>query len=359
MSILRLPSPSPHLLSTAHQRLSHSDAKTQPELHDEKREHPYVPGSLTTTRPRPIPNSYWATPLLVACEYPWTPANPNKPKLDALLRAGVRTFIDLTECGELKPYCGDVLTSRAELLGIDTDTIECHRFPIPDRCLPKSTEFMYSVMEVLRDNEKRGRITAVHCRGGIGRTGMVIGCWLVESGRAQNGGEALALIAQRWKTVEKCTRYPHSPETGPQCDFVLHFKAAPKSFHTMVSVMAWRRWHLLCSVVKDLRMLYSGLLLASTFLFFSRSITLLIRHRVSQSNQSSLDFGYWFPITSFAPSSFSFTHSRHFSLSLSLHLYLSLSSSLHGHRVNILQHLLLLSALFRFHVYLLSCSKIY
>jgi hypothetical protein len=104
-------------------------------------------------------------------------------------------------------------------------------------------------------------------------------------------------------------------------------------------------------------MLYSGLLLASTFLFFSRSITLLIRHRVSQSNQSSLDFGYWFLITSFAPSSFSFTHSRHFSLSLSLHLSLSLSSSLHGHRVNILEHLLLLSALFRFHVYLFPVAK--
>ncbi|EKM75214.1 hypothetical protein AGABI1DRAFT_24453, partial [Agaricus bisporus var. burnettii JB137-S8] len=172
----------------------------------------------------PIPNSYWATPLLLACEYPWTPANPNKPKLDAVLHAGVRTFIDLTENGELRPYNGEVLATRAEFLGIDRQAIEYHRFPIHDRSLPESIEFMYSLMEVLRDNERRGRITAVHCRGGIGRTGMVIGCWLVESGRARNGEEALAIIAQKWKTVAKCNKYPHSPETGAQAEFVLHFE---------------------------------------------------------------------------------------------------------------------------------------
>ena len=87
---------------------------------------------------------------------------------------------------------------------------------------------MYRVFEVLRDNEMRGRISAVHCRGGIGRTGMVIGCWLVESGVARDGAEALAIIAREWKSVEKCKRYPHSPETGPQFEFVAKFHPSPK-----------------------------------------------------------------------------------------------------------------------------------
>ncbi|THV01319.1 hypothetical protein K435DRAFT_818063 [Dendrothele bispora CBS 962.96] len=185
------------------------------------------PSPLTAVCPRPIPNSYWATPLLLACEYPWTPKTPNKPKLDALLKAGVRTFIDLTECGELLPYAGRVLSSRAVLLGIEPETIEYHRFPIRDRSLPKSVEEIYRVLDVLRDNEKRGRISAVHCRGGIGRTGMVIGCWLVQSGLAKDGDEALEVIAKEWRTVEKCTRYPHSPETGPQFEFVQNFHAFP------------------------------------------------------------------------------------------------------------------------------------
>jgi len=138
------------------------------------------------TRPRPIPNSYWATGCghLLACEYPWTPKNPSKPKLDELLKAGVRTFVDLTECGELSPYASSESTStsqlleRAALLNIPADEIEYHRFPIRDRSLPDNgVEYMYRVLAVIRDNEERDRITAVHCRGGIGRTGMVIGCW--------------------------------------------------------------------------------------------------------------------------------------------------------------------------------------
>lgn len=183
------------------------------------------PSPLSSVCPRPIPNSYWATPLLLACEYPWTPKNPFKPKLDALLKAGVRTFIDLTECGELSPYA-NLLSGRAALMGIDTDLIEYHRFPIRDRSLPESVEYMHRVLDCLRDNEQRGRISAVHCRGGIGRTGMVIGCWLVQSGLAKDGDEALEIIAEEWQTVEKCTRYPHSPETGPQFEFVKSFHAA-------------------------------------------------------------------------------------------------------------------------------------
>jgi len=171
----------------------------------------------------PIPNSWVVTPHLLACEYPWTPTNPSKPKLDALLAAGVRTFVDLTECNELCPYASQLLL-RASLLGIDEQEIEYHRFPIHDRSLPPSVDYMYTIMNVLRDNEKRDRITAVHCRGGIGRTGMVVGCWLVECGLAQDGREALEIIDRQWHSVAKCIRYPHSPETGPQCDFVLNFQ---------------------------------------------------------------------------------------------------------------------------------------
>jgi len=179
------------------------------------------PRPLTAHCSRPIPNSYWATPLLLACEYPWTPKNPTRPKLDALLCAGVRTFIDLTEPGELLSY-ESVLWGRASLIGIDPDAIEYHRFSIRDRSLPE-LGLMYDILDILRDNERRGRISAVHCHGGIGRTGMVVGCWLVEGRYARDGAEALGIIAREWQTVEKCKRYPHSPETGSQFEYVLNF----------------------------------------------------------------------------------------------------------------------------------------
>lgn len=123
----------------------------------------------------------------------------------------------------MSPYASH-LFARTEELGIDEADVEYHRFPIVDRRIPRSREYMYEVLEVLKDNERRGRICAVHCRGGIGRTGMVIGCWLVQSGLAKSGEDALKAIAVKWRTVEKCTRFPHSPETGPQFEFVKNFQ---------------------------------------------------------------------------------------------------------------------------------------
>jgi hypothetical protein len=123
--------------------------------------------SLNAILKRPIPNSYWATPLLLACEYPWCPGVAEQ-KIEALLAAGVRTFIDLTEVDELRAY-SSYLAARTKAMGL-TD-VEYHRFPIVDRSLPESVEYMRDILQVLKDNEKRDRITAVHCRGGIGRTG--------------------------------------------------------------------------------------------------------------------------------------------------------------------------------------------
>lgn len=194
-------------------------------------------GLLLRDRPRPIPNSYWATAYLVACEFPYCPVTPatitrakTKQKLDALLLAGVRTFIDLTEPHELFPY-EPHLASRCEMLGIDPLEVEYHNFPIHDRSLPESISFMRKILAVLRDNQRRGRISAVHCRGGIGRTGMVVGCWLVDSGVARDGAHALHLIAEEWKLVEKCKRFPCSPETGPQFEFVRTFTRSPSPLH--------------------------------------------------------------------------------------------------------------------------------
>jgi protein-tyrosine phosphatase len=61
----------------------------------------------------------------------------------------------------------------------------------------------------------------VHCRGGIGRTGTVIGCWLARNGLT--GQAALDRIAElRAGTPDG---YTQSPETAAQRAFVLAFAA--------------------------------------------------------------------------------------------------------------------------------------
>lgn len=212
-----------HTLSIPSIYLNPCDQSQSPPQRRRLQQRSSLPPILTDCHPRPIPNSYWATPQLLACEYPWSPFVSSNQKLDMLLTSGVRTFIDLTESGELSPYAPH-LPELATAHNIPLSEIEYHQFPIQDRSLPESKEFMFAILDVLRDNERRGRVSAVHCRGGIGRTGMVIGCWLVESAYAKSGAEALHILDSLWKTVEKCKRYPHSPETGPQFEFVKNFE---------------------------------------------------------------------------------------------------------------------------------------
>jgi hypothetical protein len=59
----------------------------------------------------------------------------------------------------------------------------------------------------------------VHCRGGRGRTGTVVGCHFVR--RGSTGRDALLRLAELWKTVAKSAWKPASPETNAQRSFVV------------------------------------------------------------------------------------------------------------------------------------------
>jgi hypothetical protein len=179
---------------------------------------------MSASQPRPIPNSYWATPQLLACEYPGAPTPAAAiPKLDALLAAGIRDFYDLTEARELVPYEA-LLRERAAHAGLDPSAIQYQRFPVRDLDLP-TPERLSAVLAALAASEAAGRRAAVHCWGGIGRTGTVVGCHLVQQHNL-SGPEALAFIAREWQTVAKRDRAPRSPETDAQIAFVRGYKAA-------------------------------------------------------------------------------------------------------------------------------------
>ena len=69
-----------------------------------------------------------------------------------------------------------------------------------------------------------GKSVYVHCWGGVGRTGTVVGCYLVRHGAT--GSSALDTLARLWSGVEKCHRMPHCPETAAQRRFVADWKAS-------------------------------------------------------------------------------------------------------------------------------------
>ena len=78
---------------------------------------------------------------------------------------------------------------------------------------------MASILETIDGLLASGREVYVHCYGGIGRTGTVVGCFLARHGMA--GAEALEQIA-RWRerTPDGWIR---SPETDEQRRMVLNW----------------------------------------------------------------------------------------------------------------------------------------
>lgn len=163
--------------------------------------------------PRPHGNSYWLLPgRIVAGEYPRNPDEAgSRAKLKAILEVGVTQFIDLTEPHELEPYA-ELMQSEAAARGL---TAKHQRHPIRDLRVPRVAT-MRTILDAIVAN--RTGATYVHCWGGVGRTGTVAGCLLVEAGFTAE--EAIVILAGKWMVMAKRNRHPRSPETTEQLEFI-------------------------------------------------------------------------------------------------------------------------------------------
>lgn len=164
----------------------------------------------------PFANSYWLEPGRIVCgEYPRHCADDvDHAGMTALLAAGVRCFVDLTEAGELKPY-HDIATEMAQTMGIDPATLEYHHHPIRDVSVPRRPEQMRAALRSLRSARHRHVIAYLHCWGGKGRTGTVAGCLLRELFNL-SGKQGLEVLSERWQACAK-SAHSESPETDEQC----------------------------------------------------------------------------------------------------------------------------------------------
>lgn len=119
-----------------------------------------------------IPGVYWVYPgELLAGPYPWIgERDSDYRRLQQLLDAGIRVFLDLTEVGEAMPY--------APALG---DGARHVRMPIIDFDVPPP-EKMREILDVIDAARADAQPVYVHCLAGLGRTGAVVGCYLVRHG---------------------------------------------------------------------------------------------------------------------------------------------------------------------------------
>ena len=90
---------------------------------------------------------------------------------------------------------------------------------IRDQDLP-SAEVMNSILDEMERSIAPGRPVYVHCWGGRGRTGIVVGCYLVRQGLT--GEEGLKKMDQLRQSASN--GHLPSPKTDAQRDFVRSWK---------------------------------------------------------------------------------------------------------------------------------------
>ncbi|MBM5810956.1 MAG: hypothetical protein FJ191_03165 [Gammaproteobacteria bacterium] len=169
--------------------------------------------------PPPLPNSYWVDPgRLLAGEYPGSASEEgSRARLRRLLEAGIDCFIDLTEPGELEAYDGLLPGPYAR------DAVQYLRRPLPDHGVPESPARIETILDDIDAELAQARRIYVHCRAGIGRTSLVVGCWLARGGLG--GDAALERLNELWRASARSATWPAVPETDAQVAFVRDFRA--------------------------------------------------------------------------------------------------------------------------------------
>jgi len=89
-------------------------------------------------------------------------------------------------------------------------------FPIADRQVPRSETLLRQILEKVNTTLLAGRNVLVHCRQGVGRTGLVAACLLIRNGMSP-GAAVEALSTARGVAV---------PETNEQREWIERFAPA-------------------------------------------------------------------------------------------------------------------------------------
>lgn len=158
-------------------------------------------------------NAYWVLPgRLLAGEHPAAAGAASlRERLKNLVAEGINCFIDLTEAGEFISYARGLPSGVAYF-----------RQSIRDHGLPEGEARMREILDCLAAALRDGRNVYLHCRAGVGRTGMVAGCWLVEQGRS--GDEALEELNRLWQQSPRSLQWFSIPETDAQTDYVRRWR---------------------------------------------------------------------------------------------------------------------------------------
>lgn len=147
--------------------------------------------------------------MLYAGACPWESIHEHG-HLHELYALGIRDFITLRE---------DINVLECQSTWSETyPDISIVQFPIQDFSIPLQEVFK-QILSTLKAKINLNKKTYVSCAHGLGRTGLIISCFLSDH-LEMPGLEAMKLMNQRRKDGEFMVDY-NSPETQEQIKFVI------------------------------------------------------------------------------------------------------------------------------------------
>ena len=172
----------------------------------------------------PFNRSYWVVPgkLLAGC-YPGSKDPIVEVKnLKAIIQAGIRHVISLMEPQEygrsddpFPPYVDHLETISGTMkISVTFDQISIKDFSVP------TERQMVRILNQIDMCIKYDKPVYVHCWGGKGRTGIVVGCYLARHGFVA-GNDVIEKIKELRKNTEDFS--DSSPETREQIKMVINW----------------------------------------------------------------------------------------------------------------------------------------
>jgi hypothetical protein len=172
-----------------------------------------------------IPRSFWVIPgKFLAGPYPGgTDPVETKKKLTALIEAGIRHVLNLIEPNELEHYSGlffPYMDQMAVLASEMKASVTFNQISIKDHAVPTRQEMVH-ILNQIDLCIKYDKPVYLHCLGGRGRTGTVVGCYLIRHGLA-TGKNVIDKIKELRRNV--INWYSPSPETREQVEMLVNWE---------------------------------------------------------------------------------------------------------------------------------------
>lgn len=169
----------------------------------------------------PIQNSYWIIPgRFRAGEHPAIGSvDATKLKIRWLLTLEINFILDLTEPGEADIDYPTYLHNESLA---HQKQVTYQRLSIQDWSTPSQGK-MTEILDAIEAALSTGKNIYLHCYGGLGRTGLTVGCYLANHGLT--GIHALARIAELRDRIPGEQKI--SPETERQRRMVLEWTKKP------------------------------------------------------------------------------------------------------------------------------------